>query len=163
MLIDYNPAFIIALIVQGGDIKLVIINGMKINIKTKTLSTIVLVLTVGLFCSTAIQVGLAINLHVPTVPLNITMTSVQASGLAGLAARDWAAGTCMLFAVIGLLAIFDRFDRRTAHTIIGYILFLTLIPIFISFFTGTTPDGADWIVMHHVIAGTLIFVTRPKI
>jgi hypothetical protein len=135
---------------------------MKVHAGRKLFSSIMLVATVGLFCSTAIQVGFALNLHVPTVPLDITMKTAEALALPGLAARDWAAGTCIMFAMIGLLAIVDRFDRRTAHDLIGAILFLTLLPIIVTYFADKVPDGAGWIVFHHVAAGTLIFLTRPS-
>ena len=125
------------------------------------LSTIALVAATGLFVSTGIQVGFARNLGVPTVPKDITMSSSEASELPGLAARDWAAGTCILFAGIGLAAIFGSADRRTAHNLISAIMFLTLLPIAIAYRNGKMPPGADWIVMHHCISGVLQLVARP--
>ncbi len=127
----------------------------------KGLSTAVLLATVGLFISTAIQVGFATNLAVPTVPPDITMTLDAADGLAGLAARDWAAGTCLIFACLGLLAIFDRIDRRLTHLAIVTILILTLLPILGTFVRGVMPAGADWIVFHHLVASALLMLTLP--
>ncbi|MGB0972064.1 MAG: hypothetical protein ACPGVG_14050 [Mycobacterium sp.] len=127
------------------------------------LSTIALAAAAGLFVSTGIQVGFARNLGVPTVPTDITMASSEANELPGLAARDWAAGTCILFVGLGLAAIFGRADRRTAHNLISAIMFLTLLPIAIAYRKGKMPPGADWIVMHHCISGVLQLVARsPK-
>lgn len=127
----------------------------------RLLSTLALTANVGLFCSTAIQVGFAYNLNVPTVPKLITMGSDEALALPGPAARDWAAGACVLFAALGLLAIFDKVDRRPIHCLIGSLEFLTLLPIALAFLSGHLPGGADWIFMHHCIAGALIFLTMP--
>jgi hypothetical protein len=131
--------------------------------RTRTiLSNVALVATTGLFLSTAIQVGFALNLHVPTVPLDITMGPAEAARLPGLAARDWAAGACLMFAAVAVLAMANRFDRRLAHTFIGSLLFVTLLPIAVIGLTGTTPPGTSWIVVHHLISGALIFATRPR-
>ena len=119
----------------------------------KIFSLIVLIATIGLYCSTAIQVGLAINLHVPTVPPDITMTHAEAYALPGLAARGWAAGICILFAVMSVLAIFDKIDRRNVHILNGATLFVTLVPIVLAFFAGDLPQGASWIFIHHCISG----------
>ncbi|MCB0942287.1 MAG: hypothetical protein KDB72_18860 [Mycobacterium sp.] len=135
---------------------------MRMNERTRNnLSTTALAAATGLFVSTGIQVGFARNLGVPTVPNDITMTSSEANELPGLAARDWAAGTSILFAGIGLAAIFGRADRRMVHNLISAILFLTLLPIAIAYRKGTMPPGADWIVMHHCISGVLQLVARP--
>ena len=132
------------------------------NEKTRNrLSTTALSAATGLFISTGIQVGFARNLGVPTVPKDITMPSSEADELPGLAARDWAAGTCILFAGIAVVAIFGRVDRRMAHNLISAILFLTLLPIAIAYRKGKMPPGADWIVMHHCISGVLQLVARP--
>ncbi|MCB0925098.1 MAG: hypothetical protein KDB50_11245 [Mycobacterium sp.] len=125
------------------------------------LSTLALSAATGLFISTGIQVGFAKNLGVPTVPKNITMATSEANELPGLAARDWAAGTCILFAGLGLAAIFGRVDRRLAHNLISAILFLTLLPIAQTYRRGKMPPGADWIVMHHCISGGMQLVVRP--
>ena len=135
---------------------------MTIHVNKRFFSSIVLAATVGLFCSTAIQVGFAFNLHVPTVPPDITMRAPEALALPGLAARGWAAGTCILFAVIGILAILDKADRRMAHNLIGATLFVTLLPITLAYFAGKVPEGASWIAFHHILAGVLIFITRPS-
>lgn len=127
----------------------------------KNLSTAALLAATGLFVSTGIQVGFAKNLGVPTVPKNITMTAPEADELPGLAARDWAAGTSIMFAGIGLAAVFGKADRRTAHNLISTILFLTLLPIAIAHRKGRMPSGADWIVLHHCISAVLQLVARP--
>ncbi len=135
---------------------------MRVNEKTRNnLSTIALAAATGLFVSTGIQVGFARNLGVPTVPKDIAMASSEANELAGLAARDWAAGTSIMFAGIGLAAIFGKADRRIVHNLISAILFLTLLPIAIAYRKGKMPPGADWIVMHHCISGALQLVARP--
>ena len=126
------------------------------------ISILLLIANMSLFLSTAIQVGFAHNLNVPTVPKDITMNSTEANALPGLAARGWAAGTCILFIIIGILGITGKIERRTSHNIFWMADYLTLLPIILIFFTSKLPEGASWIFMHHVIIGTLILITRPK-
>lgn len=67
----------------------------RANALLSSFVVLVMLANLGLFLSTATQVGFAHNLHVPTVPPNITMTSDEAYVLSGLAARDWAAGAAL--------------------------------------------------------------------
>ncbi|QEL55678.1 hypothetical protein [Chromobacterium paludis] len=117
-----------------------------------------LLANIGLFCSTAIQVGFAHNLGVPSVPANITMAPDEAFALPGLAARDWAAGACVTLAMVGALALFGKFSRRTALALIAMVEFTTLLPIIQAHFGGRLPAGADWIFMHHCISGGLALI-----
>jgi len=134
---------------------------MKKNKIPILISSVLLVASIGLFLFTAIQVGFAINLHVPTVPTDITMTPTEALTLYGLAARNWVVGSSIFFIFIALLALFNKFSRRTAHTAIALILFLTLLPIIFGYFSKKIPLGAGWIVFHHVILGILLLISIP--
>jgi len=128
-------------------------------------SIFALLANIALFSSTAIQVGFAYNLNVPTVPSNITMNAAEAYALPGLAARGWAAGACITMVIIGILGITNRMPRRTALMVIVMTEFLTLLPITFAFFTGKLPAGADWIFMHHCISGGLALIallTTPE-